>query len=506
MTEAFGELLDSIEHQDRAKADAAEEKIVEAGCRVVPVLHAAYKARSLSTPHYFRILLKIGPDAYKAILPLMRGEGAEALALIEAVECARVSVPEAVPYLVEGLRADARDKLIRVLSAILYLHPRVEVHDSAQLPLFTEAVHSLLDLLDHGDEHVRATAAGCLAVIRPTDLSTLSRLCVKLDAELDAGFLMSYVLISVIGSYGPTAAEAIPVLKKALLFKEYHYVRVAAAEALAKIGGAAADAVPLLEEIRDTTSFQLKSETRQFQASIQKAIKRLQTCKAPGKPKVAGGDPFLLGLIDRMSAPNDSVFSSVTSTSGKAYEEARHLTDAGLIPKIAELFEVRLKGGAFHHLSFVLGWVVRNTADATGRALIVDLLGREGLSVDNRNALIFAAEVSDTQEALPIARKLLFEGNGGHAYAVLSYFGKMKDESTVDDVGRLLRQDRRCRLMAILTLDDIGSPKAIPYLMEMATRDFTSRRKDEKEWRHYARLALAKLGDGSMVPDLPASE
>lgn len=60
--------------------------------------------------------------------------------------------------------------------------------------------------------------------------------------------------------------------------------------------------------------------------------------------------------------------------------------------------------------------------------------------------------------------------------------------------------------MAILTLDDIGSPKAIPYLMEMATRDFTSRRKDEKEWRHYARLALAKLGDGSMVPDLPASE
>jgi len=358
MTEAFGDLLDSIEHQDRAKADAAEEKIVEAGYLVVPALHAAYKARTLSAPHYFRILLKIGPDAYNAVLPLMRGEGAEALALIGAVECARVSAPEAVPYLVEGLRSDTRDKLIRVLCALLYLHPLVEVHDSAQLSLFAEAVHPLLDLLDHGDDHVQAKAAECLAVIRPTDLATLSRLCAKLDAELDAGFVMSYVLIRVIGSYGPMAAEAIPVLKKALMFKGYHYVRVAAAEALAKIGGAAADAVPLLEEIRDTTTFQLKGETRQFQASMQKAIKRLQTCKAPapGRLKVAEGDPFLLGLIDRMSAPDDSVFSSFTSTSGKAHEQARHLTDAGLIPKIAELFKGRLKSDAFHHLSFVLGW------------------------------------------------------------------------------------------------------------------------------------------------------
>jgi hypothetical protein len=246
-----------------------------------------------------------------------------------------------------------------------------------------------------------------------------------------------------------------------------------------------------------------KSETKSFRRAMNRIIKDFRKAMMPRTPKKkVRGDPYLLDLIARMGQHDDDVGGSYSSTSSKAYEEVRGLADASLIPKIKELLNEPLGQGEFHHVMFVLAWVTRNSGSAAGRQLILSLFSREHRRKEDLNPIIYAAATCNLREASPLVRQLLLADNGRHTWDALNFFKETKDDSAIGDIARYMREYPKYGLLGIFALGDIGSLKAVPYLLGAITGDLTPGMKARCEWRYYAIHALGKLKAVEAVPDL----
>lgn len=65
----------------------------------------------------------------------------------------------------------------------------------------------------------------------------------------------------------------------------------------------------------------------------------------------------------------------------------------------------------------------------------------------------------------------------------LEFVEKLKLEECVEAVAEYMKIDAGSPLLGIFAMMKIGSPRAIPHLLEYAKREFTSRKNEEREWR-----------------------
>lgn len=485
------------------KKTELRQMLIELDKPAVPLLFEAYRSKIIDRWDCYETILLMKPSSYSPVIDSARLENDEAITILRVLENHRMPVPEAISVVVDGLNSDNVAKLISCLLAILHLYPLIEVHNPEKLHEFLPMTDRLLGLLRHEKEAVREHAANCIAVSKPTQPYVLPTLMTALKEALKADSMGAKNLIQAIGMYGAQAEGAIPLLVEAIYSCGYRYTKIEIARTFEKIGKAAHATIPILEEIRDSTEFATKSDLKFFRQQIQKAINGIQKASQTdsGKTIKEKGDPYLIDLINRLGDRNDMVATSATGTSHKAREELLKLNDESLIPKIQELFNSKLSRDRFYYMALILGSITHNTDSAEGRSLIMSLFSKENLRRDDINCLINAASKCKLPVASSTIRRLLIENNGYHISAALNYFGTLKDESAIDDIGSLMRENRE-RLLSIFALEKIGSLKAVPYLLEMAGRELTSKKKEEVEWRYYSFLALGELNAVSAVPDL----
>jgi HEAT repeat protein len=494
------QLIEEFSTATHDRLRAVREKIIQTGAPTVPFLVRAYRAKKIDMWDCFKTILEMEPAAYGPVLEAARDDNDEALAILAVVANHRRPPPEAVPVLIDGLGSVNGAKVYRCLEAIAHIYPLIEVDHPEQLPHFARATNHLLDLLHHENDAVRTQTVRCMAVLKPEEPDVLPVLLRTLR-ERDPVKNLSEVqaLLEAIGTYGSEAAEAVPVLAEILQSPAPDVLWTGAAHALAAIGPTAASTVALLEERRDKTELRFKSRTQWFKRQMNQAIKSIQrAAKPPVRKAVRRGDPHLLDLIKRMGQSYDPA-----GTSGKAYGESRKLSDASLIPQIADLLDTRLSCREFGHLVYCLGWVTHNTDSADGRRLILSLLSRDNLRRQDINALIVAATTCSLKEASPMIRQVLCRDRGCHVWDALEFFKAVRDDTAIDDIARCMEEFPRYSMFCIPALANIGSPRAVPRLLEIARGNLPPAAKAKwQQWRHSAIAALGQLGDPGPVPDL----
>ncbi len=497
------ELIEELNFARGDRYAAIRQELIAIGAPAVPFLVRAYRSEKIAPWICFGIIFEMESTAYLPVLESARDETEEACVIVRTVANYGKPLPEVIPILVDGLWSTNAPKLLSCMNAILHVHPLIEVRHRDRLPQFARAINRLLDLLRHENRYIREESARCLAVLKPLEPDVLPILITALkEKDLSKDFGEAQPLVQAIGAYGRDAVDAIPVFTKILQSPTYHWLKADAARALTRMGDAAAPVIPLLEELRDRTELRFKSETKSFRQAITRIVKDYQKALMAPPPKKVHGDPYLLDLIARMGQQDDSVGCSDNSTSWRAHGEARSLADASLIPKIKELLNGRLSRAEFRKALFILGCVTRNTGSAEGQQLILSLLSREYRRRKDLNAVISAAATCHLKEASPLVRQLFLADNWRHVLDALDFFRETKDDSAIDDIARYIRECPRHGLLGIFALSDIGSPKAVPYLLGVITGNLTGERKVKPEWRHFAIRALGKVKAVEAVPDL----
>jgi len=370
----------------------------------------------------------------------------------------------------------------------------------ALLALFQQALSKTLTLLESPDEMVRIHAFELLAELRLEPALVVPRLIAELQAAHRRRWYHSYQIARALEAYGPPAALAVPPLLDLLKGTDNHLDVLFGSLALAAIGAEAIAAIPAMEAARDRLTLRTQSEDKQFKGQVNKAIRRLGKSLQPAKAvkTLSAGQAYLMDLIERMAADDDNAGSSIQSIASQARAEAEALKDSVLINEMAVLLRGKLKASHLSEAAVVLGFLTQNTDSEVGRRLILELLKRPKLPDLALQNTIYAATHAEVRDAIPVMRRLLREGCT-HA---LDFVGRLHLEECVEDVVAYMKHPKGSVLLGIFALQKIGSPQVVPYLMHYATREFTSRKKDEREWRYYSILALNKIGDTSALQQL----
>jgi len=370
----------------------------------------------------------------------------------------------------------------------------------ALLPLLQQALSKTLTLLESPDEMVRIHAFELLAELRLEPAVVVPRLIAELQAAHRRRWYHSYQIARALEAYGSPAAPAVPLLLDLLQGTDNHLDVLFGSHALAAIGIDATAAIPAMEAARDRLTLRTQSEDKQFKGQVNKAIRQLGKSLQPAKAvkTLSAGQAYLMDLIERMAADDDNAGSSTQSIASQARAEAEALKDSALIDEMAVLLRGKLKASLLSKAAVVLGFVTRNTDSKAGRRLILELLERTKLPALALQNTIYAATRAEFRDATPVMRRLLREGCT-HA---LDFVEKLQLEECIEDVVAYMKHPKGSVLLGIFALQKIGSPQVVPYLMHYATREFTSRKNEEREWRFYAIIALGKLGDRSVVPPL----
>jgi HEAT repeat protein len=385
------------------------------------------------------------------------------------------------------------------LHALIELHARAKTESPPSLSLFREALPKTIALLRDPEDHIRMHAFQLIGVMKLDPAQVVPQLVTELGYAHQARWALTYYIADALAAYGRDAAPAIPALLEVLRTADYRYTVQFSAAALAAIAPEALDAVPVVEAARDRVTFQFKSDEKEFKSSVNRIIRSLQRSAKPQQPAVKRNDrqTYLLDLIARMSHQGVGLAAD-DAIRNKAREEAGQLRDPELLTELASLIQSGLKVAQLVEAMVTLGFLTRNTGSADGRKLIADTLQRPGLSDRVVQAAVYAATDAGAQEAIPSIKRLLREGNS-HP---LTFVEKLKVVECVPDVVEFMKVRPQSALLGIFALKEIGSAEAVPVLLEYASREFTSRKDQEKEWRFYAFHALGKIGDRSVVPAL----
>lgn len=368
------------------------------------------------------------------------------------------------------------------------------------LPVMQEALPKALNLLDSPEEMVRIHAFELLAELKLEPTLVVPRLIAELREAHHRRWYHTYQIVQALEAYGPEAVSAVPVLLEILQGTDNHLDVLFCSLALAAIGSEAVAAIPKMEAARDRLTLRTQSEDKQFKSQVNKAIRRLnKSLQSPKAVKtLSEGQAYLMDLIERMAADDNNAGSSTQSIASQARAEAEALKDPALIDEMAVLLKGKLKASHLSKAAVVLGFLTHNTDSEAGRRLILELLERPELPDLALQNTIYAATRAEVRDALPVIRRLVREGNT-HA---LDYIKALKPAGCVEDVVAYMKHKAGSILLGIFALQEIGSPQAAPYLMDYATREFTSRKGEEQEWRFYAIVALGKIGGTSVAPDL----
>ncbi len=129
------------------------------------------------------------------------------------------------------------------------------------------------------------------------------------------------------------------------------------------------------------------------------------------------------------------------------------------------------------------------------------LFSSEKKRVSDTRELIYGASQCKLKEAAPIIHDLSFGNKGKFLNEWLYYFTEMMDESAVDDIGKaMMEKNQYYRSHCIHALEVIGSPRAVPCLLEMFQRELTS--KNDLHWKIDAIATLEKIQSVESVEPL----
>lgn len=391
--------------------------------------------------------------------------------------------------------------LLPLLNALVSLHVDAEIRSPASLPLFRELLPHALYLLDHPNEYVRTRAVDLIGAMQLEAPIVVPRLVETLrGSHGEPSREEIRRIVQAIAAYGADAAAAISPVVEILASTRDHNTISTCARAMVGLGATAEEWVQALEAARDRVTLKLKSDDRSFKSDINRQIKALNRASKPTKslPPRNEHQSYLLDLLERLGKKDESLGYSRATTSYKARDEASSLCDPELIIELQALLRQKLSVGRRADAMTILGYLTANTNSELGREIIVQTLRQNKVSDLVLQTAIYAASRAKVREAIPDIGRLLRAGNS----IALTFAEELRAEECIPDIASLMEKGGDSCTLAIFALQQIGSPKAIPHLLELASREFTSRKQSEREWRFYSIIALGSIGDTSIVPHL----
>lgn len=474
------------------RLQSLEEMIVEAGAAAVPFLLSAYHSTRIDKFCCFEIILKMKPDAYMPILATAINKDEDGLAMLAAIEHYREPLPDAVSLLVAGLESSDSDILRGCLKAIAAQYPIIEIACPDQARPLMDCTQRLLNLLNHETHSIQHFATECLATLAPKDPEVVHRLIQALKRQLnDFDINVPSRLIRAIAAFGPFAAETIPTMMEVLRGDSHSAIKSGAFNVLAATGGKAEPSLPELQAWAATEPHSwIKKDINRTIKAIRGAIKT-----AGDKAKM---DPRLFDLLEMMRNYDRSSNGNML----REHEVLKRVADPTLLPAMSDRFRSKLTHREYYHLCRLLGAVTRNTDSDEGRRLIASLLSNENLHKEDVDSLLRAAKECCAREAFPLVVARFKQSDNAHFTTCLDYFEALKDDASVEVIGSEIRERPHNCLLSVFALEEIGSPKAWPYLIELVERDLTSKKAEESEWRFYSIHALGKLKATEAIPRL----
>jgi len=228
---------------DRAIRRAAEDRLLDAGARALPVLAAVISSSEPqeTRKRCVRIAARVGPPALPTAIALLASS--DAWTRFHGVSILRDLATDAAAALPDLVRALGDESAAVAMESARAL---ATMGDAA-----STAVPALARALGHRHRLVRVTAAGALAAIGPVASRASPGLVVALD---DNDPSVRRASADALAAIGPDAVREAPMVVDALtrcLRDRSLYVRIGAAGALGGIGPSAAGAIPRLTKLAE---------------------------------------------------------------------------------------------------------------------------------------------------------------------------------------------------------------------------------------------------------------
>tara|TARA_R110002096_G_scaffold212352_8_gene399846 strand:- start:9341 stop:10003 length:663 start_codon:yes stop_codon:yes gene_type:complete len=173
-----------------------------------------------------------------------------------------------------------------------------------------------------------------------------------------------------------------------------------------------------------------------------------------------------------------------------AYDEARELADEAYLQRLEQLAESASSHAEVEHIAFLVSAIAKNANSQMAKDLFIKLVDKcDKLSAEDKMNFIDRAMEHENEYLLPFVeqwiapildaphwtigwiRCALFGDD--HYIQALEYLGKFGGKRYLHRIGRNLDRDCNRRIdpsMAVLALEEIGEPEAIPYLKRVIAK------------------------------------
>lgn len=497
---AFSDLLSRWLSCDIEVSHQAFREIKELGRGALPFLREVISTGSSMRLAACRLVLEMDEsEVSELVLPLF-AEKEMSVGLLESIERCNTGYPCVWPAVTDALRDSDRIVRLRALDAVQSQITRAMIEDLYLEDWAKKLIEPLGELVADQDVYVSMKAAELIFRLALKSDAIAKSLEVNIPRLLgrNESSLSYFAMALMVQELGDEKKAGIlgDILRRGV----YGHDRFVAALCAGELGEGARSLLPECQNVLDSISGGKSRGSSGQLKSLRLALDRIQgvATKLPPKAGETCKHPRLRGWMHAMEAEEYVYSSSAHSPSTIALEQIRRSRDESLVGPLIEALSGKINPERYRNLTLVVNALLTNTANGELRDWLIRECNRENLKSKQIDALLDVNQ----PEVMPLVRRVLFTDKGKYANRCLDHLKRDASDQSVDLLCEVGRRDPSLRLLVVFALEASCSRRAVPYLLELAKRDLESKKHDEIEWRAYAILALGRLGDTSVIPDL----
>lgn len=500
MNTRFSNLLRQWESSDLDASRKAFLEIKSMKDGALPILSEALAPDSPKLGEACGLVLELDEsEASELVLPLMKRDDL-VTALLYRIADAKAALPWLWNSLTTALGSTERTVRLRTLDAVQAQITQAKIEELDLGEWARELKDPLVVSIGSGDYHAIANAAEAVMRLPLIDDEIAGALEVAIRGCLDRKEAGLKSLAEAWAIQKVNDGLKVEVLGWILRRGIYPHDRYVAARCAGRLGPVAKALAPECRMVLESISSGPSKKPSQIVKRLARSVERMEGAQVdcPTKPRAGSGDARLDRWMDAMEDRESHSSSSRHESGSIAREQIRRCRDAILVGPLLKALGRKPDATRYHNLLTVVDNLVKNTGSRELREWLKSECDKEDLKPKQIESLLYVKQ----PEVLPLARRAMFLKNGAYSSRCLDHLKLHPSEENVYLMSEAGRQFPSLRLLVIFALEQAGSRQAVPYLLELATKDIESKRGQEIEWKAYAILALGVIGDRSVVPNL----
>ncbi len=485
-------LWESWASADKEVAKQADAQFVEMGAEADPILDHAIATQHPRKYDAYQAYLRRDKDTIESKLDPWLKNPETAQDIWAASKQIREPIPALWPYLVGSLQDAEFSATLRCMEAIQHQIAWAQVTETDFADTAKALIGPLLRIIP--SERIQEAKAASIIIFMIPIKNTL--FIDPLEDRILKGFEkrefeLHYILRALMAQELPDK-QKLGICQRVMDKGLHHYDRISAIRmGLAAEGGNDADFLAAIGQLQGEFENSPSKDIQKLVNDIDKLLNPKAFVHSKGFPEE------YKDWYREMEAPDETGSSLLNrSTIARAKMQRNH--DDSHAHKIVDALSGKLKSQEYQHLLYAVSCLLKNT----GNDLLRNWLKKECQRTDlkkpqKESIMLWFAGMSEVKYLARISAK---EERPLHfTLEALSENPSEEDVEALIEIGKKSESDR---LLVVFALEKAGSPRAVPFLMDLVRRDYTSKRQEERDWRYYSILTLGTLGDTSVVTEL----